>query len=250
MSEFPTKNSAISLSNLRHTYAAAGSPGVYELRIDQLNIALGEFVLLTGATGVGKSTLGRIVAGLQRPTSVRRLTVVDYSLHDATPRLRERFLAEAVGVATQSPLFLAALTTVENVELAGRLKGDTQTRAAALKQLAALSHQGDLVKRAYGKPSELSGGQKQRVVLARALLKTPKVLFLDEPTSNLDDATTDQALTAIDKLRREHGTTVIMITQHPQRVVHFATRQIQLRIEDGVAGLDSSHQQLPQGEQP
>ena len=209
----------------------------FQLCIDQLDICAGSFVVLTGPTGVGKSTLGRIVVGLQQPSAVDQLTVVNYPLHDTTPQQRERFLSEAVGIATQTPELLVSLTVLENVELPLRLQGITKSRSAALEVLRSLSHERDLVNRVNARITELSGGQRQRVALARALLKVPPILFLDEPTSNLDGETAHRALAAINRLRREAGTTVLMITQHPERAAIFATRHIHIDVENGVAGI-------------
>jgi len=233
----PKNDCVIRIRNLCHQYGGTGAGAEYQLNVRGLQIAAGEFVVLTGPTGVGKSTLGRIIAGVQKPTSVDELTVVGCQLRAVNPSLRDHFLATAVGIATQSPELMSSLTVIENCELPLRLRGDRDTRKPALKMLSMVSHQEDLVQRSGVRISELSGGQKQRVALARALLKRPRLLFLDEPTSNLDEGTARRVLTAIDALRRETEMTVLMITQHPSRVDVFATRRLHINVSNGVAGI-------------
>lgn len=235
MNDTSTIAPLVRIRNLCHRYGGTGATVQYQLEVRGLQIATGDFVVLTGPTGVGKSTLGRIIAGLQTPSRAEELTVVGCPLHAASTATRDQFLANTVGIATQSPELMSSLTVVENCELPLRLGGDRETREPALQMLELVSFQSDLVQRSDARVSELSGGQKQRVALARALFKRPRLLFLDEPTSNLDAHTAQRVLTAIDTLRRETGMTVLLITQHPERLGGFETRRLHINVSNGRA---------------
>ena len=188
-----------------------------------LTIAAGEFVAILGPSGSGKSTLLALMAGLDRPSSGEvRLDgkpIQDLS-EDALALLRRR----AIGFVFQSFQLLGNLTARENVLLPLELAGSDAPRARA----DALLHSVGLGDRGHHYPSQLSGGEQQRVALARAFGPRPPILLADEPTGNLDGETGRVVLETMTALRREHGTTLVLVT-HDADVAGLADRRIHLR---------------------
>lgn len=178
----------------------------------ELSIADGEFAVILGASGSGKSTLLNILSGLELPDSGS----VCYGTRDIT-KLNDgeltEFRRQKVGVVFQQYYLLPNLTVEKNVRMGADLAGNRDY--AGLLNAVGL---GDKLKK-Y--PSELSGGEQQRVSLARALAKKPEVLFLDEPTGALDEATGRQVLDLLCKLRRELGFTAVMVT-HNRNIAEMA----------------------------
>jgi putative ABC transport system ATP-binding protein len=185
-----------------------------------LRIGDGEWLAIQGPTGHGKTTLLQILGGLDRPTS----GVVDFDGQDLAV-LREnqvnRVRASSIGFIFQTFNLIPTLNAQENVETAlvplGVRASERQGRAAQ-----ALADVG-LADRARHLPSELSGGQQQRVAIARALVKKPTVVLADEPTGNLDETTRDEIIGLLEKLWREHGLTLILVT-HDSTIAGRAQR--------------------------
>jgi putative ABC transport system ATP-binding protein len=185
-----------------------------------LRVQDGEWLAIQGPTGQGKTTLLQILGGLDRPTS----GVVDFDGRDLAA-LREsqvnRVRASSIGFIFQTFNLIPTLNAQENVEAAlvplGVEVSERRARAAQ-----ALSDVG-LADRARHLPSELSGGQQQRVAIARALVKRPTVLLADEPTGNLDEVTRDEIIGLLERLWREHGLTLILVT-HDSTVAPRAQR--------------------------
>jgi putative ABC transport system ATP-binding protein len=194
------------------------------LRDLSFNVERGEWVALTGPSGSGKSTLLGLLAGIDRPTrgSVT-LEGVDIS------RLPEARLArlrnEKIGIVFQAFYLIASMTALENV--AAPLYIGSQRRQAQRVALNLLEQMG-LGDRAHHLPHQLSGGEQQRVAIARALANGPRVLLADEPTGNLDSATSAQVLALIRDLRRSYDLTVVMVT-HDASVAAHADRQLHIR---------------------
>lgn len=191
-------------------------------RID-LSIAPGEFVAILGPSGSGKSTLLALMAGLDRPSGgevmldghpIQNLSEDDLAL------LRRRM----IGFVFQSFQLLGNLTARENVLLPLELAGARDARARADALLLAVG----LGERGHHYPSQLSGGEQQRVALARAFGPKPPILLADEPTGNLDRATGSVVLETLQELRRETGTTLVLVTHDPE-VAGLADRCIHLR---------------------
>jgi putative ABC transport system ATP-binding protein len=191
-------------------------------RID-LSIAPGEFVAILGPSGSGKSTLLALMAGLDRPSEgeimldghpIQNLSEDDLAL------LRRRM----IGFVFQSFQLLGNLTARENVLLPLELAGARDARARADALLLAVG----LGERGHHYPSQLSGGEQQRVALARAFGPKPPILLADEPTGNLDRATGEVVLETLQELRRETGTTLVLVTHDPE-VAGLADRCIHLR---------------------
>jgi putative ABC transport system ATP-binding protein len=189
-----------------------------------MRVADGEWVAVRGRTGHGKSTLLNLLGALDRPTSGRLLL----DRRDLG-RLRDaeltRLRATAIGFVFQTFNLVPTLSAAENVEAAliplrVRLAERRRRVAAALESVGLADRAGHL-------PSELSGGQQQRVAIARALVKEPKVLLADEPTGNLDEDTRDEIIALIEKLWRQRGLTLVLVS-HDSTAVRRAQRVLEM----------------------
>jgi putative ABC transport system ATP-binding protein len=190
-------------------------------RID-LSVSPGEFVAVLGPSGSGKSTLLALMAGLDRPSEGEVLLdgrpIQDLS-EDELALLRRR----TIGFVFQSFQLLGNLTALENVLLPLELAGTAGARSRAEELLAAVG----LAERGHHYPSQLSGGEQQRVALARAFGPRPPILLADEPTGNLDRVTGQLVLDTMEALRRDSGTTLVLVT-HDVEVASRADRRIHL----------------------
>ncbi len=197
-----------------------------------LRIAPGEFTAILGPSGSGKSTMLALMAGLDRPTAGEVLldgeAVQDLS-EDALALLRRR----KIGFVFQSYQLLGNLTARENVLLPLELLGAADAEERADRLLAAVG----LADRGHHFPAQLSGGEQQRVALARAFAPRPPLLLADEPTGNLDSATGERILALLGDLRRNEGTTLVLVTHDPA-VAALADRRVHLR--DGRIERDES----------
>jgi len=221
-----TRNASTPVIDLRSVTKTYGNGRleVAALRGVDLTVERGDFVAVMGPSGSGKSTLMNIIGCLDVPTRGR------FSLDGVDVRsLDEAALAQVrlrkIGFVFQSFNLIPRTTALANVELpltyAGVKPKDRQRRA-----LAALEAVG-LADRAGHGPSELSGGQQQRAAVARALVSDPALLLADEPTGNLDSASTAEVMGLFARLNRE-GRTVVLIT-HEDEVAAYATRVVRLR---------------------
>ncbi|HWG62591.1 MAG TPA: ABC transporter ATP-binding protein [Streptosporangiaceae bacterium] len=192
-------------------------PAVRDL---SLSIGDGEWLAVQGRTGHGKSTLLNLLGGLDRPTS----GAIDLDGRDLA-RLREaqvtRLRAESIGFIFQTFNLVPTLSAAENVE-AALIPLRTGTAQRRRRVAAALDSVG-LGDRARHLPSEMSGGQQQRVAIARALVKEPRVVLADEPTGNLDEDTRDDIIGLLEKLWRERGLTLVLVT-HDSGIASRAQR--------------------------
>ncbi|MEW5544012.1 aliphatic sulfonates ABC transporter ATP-binding protein [Pseudomonas soli] len=188
------------------------------LRGIDLHIPAGQFVAIVGRSGCGKSTLLRLLAGLDQPSGGQLLAGAA-ALAEAREDTRLMF---------QDARLLPWMKVIDNVGLG--LSGNWRPRA--LEALEAVG----LVDRANEWPAALSGGQKQRVALARALIHQPRLLLLDEPLGALDALTRIEMQQLIERLWRQHGFTVLLVTHDVSEAVAVADRVI--LIEDGAVGLD------------
>jgi len=213
--------------DLRKHFRLDGEP-VEALRGASFAIGRGEMVSISGPSGSGKSTLLGLLGGLDTPTGGQViLDGVDIS------RLGERQLtrlrSEKIGFVFQFFNLIPTLTALENVALpvqfAARRRFAPDKRAREL-----LNHLG-LGDRLRHRPAQLSGGQQQRVAIARALANNPPLLLCDEPTGNLNTEAGALVLEALRQVRRDFGTTVVIVTHDP-RVAEQADRT--LRLVDGV----------------
>ena len=213
----------IELRAVEKTYRM-GDVTVPALRGVDLTIAEGEFVAVMGASGSGKSTLMNVLGCLDRPTRGHyRLAGHEISTlsRDQLATIRNRLL----GFVFQNFNLLSRTSALENVELPllyANVAGAERTRRAR----AALERVG-LGTRLHHHPSQLSGGQQQRVAIARALVGEPRLVLADEPTGNLDSATSVEVMRLLQALGRS-GITVVLVTHEPD-IAEFAARVITMR---------------------
>jgi putative ABC transport system ATP-binding protein len=212
----------ITLSNVAKTYAN-GSLEVPALVGVDLRVDPGEYLAIMGPSGSGKSTMMHIIGCLDRPTRGRYvLDGEDVSRLDdarlAAIRLRK------IGFVFQGFNLLARADALQNVALPLFYAG-VGARERKKRALAALAEVG-LAERAAHKPSELSGGQQQRVAIARALINDPAILLADEPTGNLDTATSADIMAIFDTLQAR-GRTIILVT-HEEGIAAHARRIVRL----------------------
>ena len=214
--------SILRAEHLQKTFGGSGAGAASVAALDgvDLSIEQGEFVAITGASGSGKSTLLHLLGGISRPTAGSVfLEGVDLASldDDALARVRRR----RIGFVFQRYNLLPELSLVENVSLPLVLDGVADARSEAAAR-AALETVG-LTPRAGHRPDELSGGEQQRLALARAWSLRPQVLFLDEPTSQLDPGATRQIEEMIEMLKRE-GVTLVMSTHDIAQARRLADR--------------------------
>ena len=214
----------IELHGVSKTYRR-GPVAVQALRLIDLNIPPGEFLAITGKSGCGKSTLLHIIGGLE-PASSGQVMVDGRDLTSLSDQELTRFRRDRVGVVFQSFNLLPLLTIEENVALPRVLQGKPYAQAGdeARQWLAEVG----LEARRDHKPHQVSGGEMQRAAIARALINRPAVLLADEPTGNLDHATSAQIMELFARLNRDWGQTVILVS-HAAEAAAFAQRVLSLR---------------------
>jgi putative ABC transport system ATP-binding protein len=185
-----------------------------------LELERGEFIVLLGPSGSGKSTLLNILGGLDVPTS-GTVRFLDHDLASDDDASLTRYRREHVGFVFQFYNLIPSLTARENVELVTEIAARPMDAAAALR-LVGLGDRLDHF------PAQLSGGEQQRVAIARAVAKRPDVLLCDEPTGALDFETGKLVLAVLEKVNRELGTTVAIIT-HNAAIGGMADRVLRMR---------------------
>ena len=197
--------------------------------LKELNLRMetGEFLALMGPSGSGKSTLLNLIAGLDRPTS-GEVVVGGSAVHNLSERRRAGWRARTIGFVFQFSNLLGALSAERNVAVPLLLTSfsgrERQRRVAIALEIVGLSDRGK------HRPRELSGGEQQRVGIARALVNDPMLLVCDEPTGDLDRATSAEILDLLVALNRDQGKTILMVTHDPiaaERASHT------LHLEDG-----------------
>jgi putative ABC transport system ATP-binding protein len=223
----------ISVRNLVKTYTV-GEVVVRALRGCDFDVEAGEFVAVTGPSGSGKSTLMHILGCLDRPTSGQ------YFLDgkDVSRMSKDELAAvrnKKIGFVFQGFNLLSRTTALDNVELPLLYNGGSRMKAAERHRRAmdALKIVG-LGDRFHHFPNQLSGGQQQRVAIARSLINEPSIIFADEPTGNLDTRTSIEVMDIFQRLNRERGITIVLIThevdiaEHGTRLVSFRDGRIQV----------------------
>jgi putative ABC transport system ATP-binding protein len=207
------------LTDVRKDYQK-GRGTVHALAGVDFMIPGAEWLAIQGPTGHGKTTLLQMLGGLDRPTSGSvELDGQDLAAMRESEVTRVR--AESIGFIFQTFNLIPTLNAQENVEVALAPLGIGAAERKA-RTMTALESVG-LGERARHLPSELSGGQQQRVAIARALVKEPKVLLADEPTGNLDEGTRDDIMGLLEKLWRDRGLTLVVVT-HDSTVARRAQR--------------------------
>jgi putative ABC transport system ATP-binding protein len=207
------------LSNVTKNYLN-GRRTVTAVRDLNLVIGDGEWLAIQGRTGHGKSTLLHILGALDRPTA-GTVTLAGQDLTQLREAQVTRLRAQSIGFIFQTFNLVPTLSAAENVESA-LIPLRTRPARRHRQVVTALDAVG-LGDRARHLPGELSGGQQQRVAIARALVKQPKVLLADEPTGNLDEDTRDEITALLEKLWRDLGLTLILVT-HDSAVARRAQR--------------------------
>jgi len=192
-----------------------------------LTIEEGDFVSLMGASGSGKSTLLNLVAGIDEVNS-GHIFVGGTDITELNRGKLADWRAANIGYVFQTHNLIPVLTAYENVELPLLLL--PMTAAERVKRVEIAMAAVDLTNRAGHYPRQMSGGQEQRVGIARAIVANPTVVVADEPTGSLDDDTTEQILSLLQRVNRELGMTLLMVT-HDADAAERATRQ--LRLERG-----------------
>jgi lipoprotein-releasing system ATP-binding protein len=204
------------------------------LRGIDLNVYPGQILAIVGPSGAGKSTLLHCVGTLDLPTSGR----IRLGAEELTTMSSSRLAAvrnRDIGFVFQFHHLLPEFTALENVMIPGLIQG--RPRREMDKRAHALLEEVGLLARATHRPGELSGGEQQRVAVARALALDPKLVLADEPTGNLDTATSDAIHDLFFQINREHGTTIIVVTHNPA----FAERMPRVvRMRDGLVEADET----------
>ena len=207
-----------------HKSYQAGEARVDALRGITLKILPGEIVAITGPSGCGKSTLLHLLGALDTPTS-GQVYLEGHPLHSLNDDKLTALRRLKIGFVFQFFHLLPTLTVEENVLLPLLLSGRVNPLARArARDLLTSVHLAD---RSHHRPHQLSGGQLQRAAIARALIHQPSILLADEPTGNLDSASSNSVIELITRLARKEKTTVLLVT-HSQTVAATADRQIQL----------------------
>src|SRR6266536_3371508 len=229
----------VELRNVSKIYRL-GEEEIRALDDVSLDIAEGEFISIIGPSGSGKSTLMHILGCLDSPTK-GTIQLDGVMIHDASSRQLAAMRNQKIGFVFQFFNLLPKLNVMQNVELpmiySGVSARDRRDRAMAALKLV------DLENRSRHRPMQLSGGQQQRVAIARALVNSPKIIFADEPTGNLDSHTGEAILALFRKLSQE-GRTLALVTHDPE-IAAVTPRKIEIRdgkiarqVDAKLAGLD------------
>ena len=213
----------VEIRNLSKVYVR-GKQKLEVLHHVNLDIAQGDFLALMGPSGSGKTTLLNLIGGLDSPTE-GTLTVAGQRIDRLGQSDLARWRAGNVGFVFQFYNLLPMLSALKNVELPLLLtklpSAKRRSHASVALELVGLAD------RAAHKPGELSGGQQQRVAIARAIVSDPRLLVCDEPTGDLDRQSAVEVLTLLQRLNRDHGKTIVMVTHDP-KAAEYATHTLHL----------------------
>ena len=223
MSEVTQEAPLVSIRGLSKAYVR-GDQSIPVLVDINLDVQAGDYVALMGPSGSGKSTLLNLIAGIDKPTS-GQILVAGVDIAQLTDAELAAWRATHVGFIFQFYNLMPVLTAFENVELPLQLtslgRADRRDRVRNALALVGLSDRMDHY------PNELSGGQQQRVAIARALIADPTLIVADEPTGDLDRTTAEEILGLLERLNREIGKTIVMVTHDPKaasrarRLIHL-----------------------------
>src|SRR5664279_3273920 len=213
----------VELRDVRKTYRL-GEEEIHALDGVTLDIEAGEFISIIGPSGSGKSTLMHILGCLDSPTK-GTIRLDGVMIQNASARELALIRNRKIGFVFQFFNLLPKLSVMQNVELPMIYSGVSgkERRQRAMAALESV----DLANRAKHRPSQLSGGQQQRAAIARALVNSPRIIFADEPTGNLDSHTGDAILSLFRKLSQE-GRTIVLVTHDPE-IAAVTPRRIEIR---------------------
>ncbi len=214
----------IQVKNLYKVYRL-GNNKVYALHGVDFSIYRGEFCAIIGTSGSGKSTLLNMLAGLEKPTK-GEVVIAGQHIEKMNEKQLVKFRRERIGFIFQSFHLLTTMNARENVALPLSFRGIAAK--IRLKKADAVLKQVGLGKYGKHRPFQMSGGQQQRVGIARALIVDPEIIFADEPTGNLDSATSEEVMNLIKKIVREKNQTLVMVT-HDNYLAGFADRIFHIR---------------------
>lgn len=224
--------SVISVRHLSKIYRI-GPEKVVALNNINLEIPAGQVVCIVGTSGSGKSTLLNQLAGLEKPTKGQVL-IGGKNISAFSENQLARFRQRNIGFIFQSYNLMPAMSALENVQMPLTFRGvDRKRRDKAARKILREVGLGDRMKH---KPNQMSGGQQQRVGIARAFVATPKIIFADEPTGNLDTRTTIEVMRMMVRLCREHSQTLVIVT-HDGEIAEYADRIVTIR--DGILVSDT-----------
>ena len=215
-------NPAIEINHLSKVVDTVDGP-LTILHDISFSVANGESLAIVGASGSGKSTLLGLMAGLDAPSS-GSVFLMGQDISSASEDLRAKIRSQYVGFVFQSFQLLPHLTALENVMLPAELNGLKLAKEGALRCL----DQVGLSERINHFPKTLSGGEQQRVALARAFIMKPAILFADEPTGSLDEASGKRVIELLFELNRANQSTLILVT-HDQALANRCQRQLHLQ---------------------
>lgn len=229
---------AVSLKNVSKTYHR-GDQAIDVLSGISFDIEDGDYLALMGPSGSGKSTLLNLIAGIDKP-SAGQILVHDIDIATLSEAELAQWRAEHIGFIFQFYNLMPVLTALENVELP-LLLTDLSRRERRERALLALELVG-LADRIGHTPSELSGGQQQRVAIARAIVSDPALIVADEPTGDLDRQSGEEILRLLERLNRDLGKTIIMVTHDPKAA--DAARTIRHLEKGALSGLENKQHGL------
>ena len=209
-------NGTIQLRGVTKTYSL-GKRRVEALRGIDLDITEPGFYAVMGPSGSGKSTLLHLLAALDRPDA-GTIDVAGIPLHTMGESELTAFRRRRIGIVFQQFNLMPTLTAMENATLPGLLDG--MSRSERMERGQQLMAGLGLADRVTHRPDAMSGGEQQRVAIARALLFEPSILYADEPTGNLDSATSEHVWRLLKNLAIERSLTVLMVTHEPEAAVH------------------------------
>jgi len=192
-----------------------------------LNISAGARIAIVGASGAGKTTFMHLLGGLDKPTS-GSVTFAGKDIFSYSASELDAFRNRSIGFVFQFHQLLPEFTALENVMMPALIARDSvqdaRMKAAEILAAVGLDHRLD------HKPGQLSGGEQQRVAIARSLVMSPRLLLADEPTGNLDSATSDEILALLDRLHQKRDLTMVVVT-HSEKVATHMDRIV--RMVDG-----------------
>ena len=217
-------NTAVEARGLYHIYRGIELETI-ALRGADISLEKGSWTSVMGPSGSGKSTLLHVMAGLVEPNG-GSVMIDSEDITRLPPRDRAQRRRSVIGVVLQRDNLHPLLDAAGNVALPLRLDG--RPREEVRERVEQLLRDVGLLDRAGSRAGELSGGEAQRIAVAAALAPRPRVLLADEPTGELDDATTDELLELVDSLRSREGAAVLTVTHNP-RVAARADRRLTMR---------------------
>lgn len=212
--------------NLHKTYTQ-GTNKLHILKGIHLSVQEGEVLSIVGPSGAGKSTLLHILGALDRP-SEGKVVLDGEDLYQLNDRQRSGLRNKKIGFVFQFYHLLPELNALENILLPALVKGNLKNPASLETKGLDLLDQVGLEKRASHRPNQLSGGEQQRAAIARALINSPKIVFCDEPTGNLDSETGGEIIKLLMNLNTKNKQTLVIVT-HDEGIARLSHKTIYMR---------------------